>query len=438
MQKRNSTTKNAVWIISCKIIQSLLGMVVSMLSARYLGPSNYGLISYAASIVAFVLPIVQLGFRSTLVSEIIDNPEKEGEIIGTSLFFNVLSSIACIIGVCGFVYAANPNESTTFIVCALYSISLIAQALEMIIYWFQAKMISQYTSLTGLTAYIVVTVYKIYLLAKQKSVFWFAISHALDYFIIAIVLIILYHKLSQQRLKVSFERFGQMFAKSKHFIVSSLMVTIFAHTDKIMLKAMLTEEAVGIYSAAVTCAGLTSFVFAAIIDSFRPTVFENKKLSYELYEKTLVTCYSVIIYLSLAQSLVCTVFSKLIIYIMYGTEYAASAPVLGLVVWYTTFSYIGPIRNIWILAENKQKYLWIINLSGALTNVMLNAFLIPLIGIMGAALASLVTQIFTNVIIGFIMKPIRYNNRLMLRGCNPEPLFLYTKQLVIKLKKRGK
>ena len=44
------------------------------------------------------------------------------------------------------------------------------------------------------------------------------------------------------------------------------MVTIFAHTDKVMLKMMLSEEAVGIYSAAVTCAGLTSFVFAAIID----------------------------------------------------------------------------------------------------------------------------------------------------------------------------
>ena len=166
MQKRNSTTKNAAWIISCKIVQALLGVIVNMLSARYLGPSNYGLLSYAASIVAFVLPIVQLGFRSTLVSEIIDNPDKEGEIIGTSLFFNLLSSIACIVGVSAFVYVANPNEITTLLVCALYSISLIAQALEMICYWYQAKLIAQYTSITGLVAYIIVTIYKIYLFAN--------------------------------------------------------------------------------------------------------------------------------------------------------------------------------------------------------------------------------------------------------------------------------
>lgn len=436
MQKRNSTTKNAAWIISCKVVQSLLGLVVGSLSARYLGPSNYGLINYAASIVAFVLPLVQLGFRSILVREVVDHPESEGEIIGTTLFFNFLSSIACTIAVCGFVYVANPGETTTLIVCALYSVSLIAQALEMIQYWFQAKLISQYTSLTGLAAYFITSAYKIYLLVTRKGVYWFAISSALDCLIIAITLIIIYKKLGGQRLSVSFARFKQMFSKSKYFIVSSLMVTIFAQTDKIMLKAMMSEEAVGIYTAAVTCAGLTSFVFASIIDSFRPVIFENKKISDKSFEGSMVSCYAIIIYLSLAQSLACTVFSKFIISVLYGAEYAASAQVLRLVVWYTTFSYLGSVRNIWILAEDKQKYLWIINLSGAVTNVVLNAVLIPAMGVMGAALASLVTQIFTNVIVGFIIRQIRYNNRLMLRGCNPKLALGYVKQLTKLLKKR--
>ncbi len=436
MLRRNTTTQNAAWIISCKIVQSLLGMVINMLSARYLGPSNYGLISYAASIVAFVLPIVQLGFRSTLVSEIVDNPDKEGEIIGTSLFFNFLSSIACIIAVCTFVYAANPGETVTLAICALYSLCLMAQALEMIQYWFQAKLLSQYTSLTGLAAYTAMTAYKIYLLSEKKSIYWFAISNALDYLLIAVVLIILYHKLGGSKLKISLKCFVRMFAKSKYFIVSSLMVTVFAQTDKIMLKAMLSEEAVGLYSAAVSCAGLTSFVFSAIIDSFRPTVFESKKISEDVYEKYLVFCYSIVIYLSLAQSLGFTIFSKLIINILYGADYAAASNVLGLVIWYTTFSYLGPIRNIWILAENKQQYLWRINLSGAVANILLNAVLIPFMGVLGAALASLITQLFTNIIVGFIIKPIRYNNRLILRACNPQLLITYVKHFM-KLIKRG-
>ncbi len=425
----NKLFNNAKWIIGCKVFQSLLQFVVGMLTARYLGPSNYGLIDYAASIVAFAIPIMQLGLQSTLVQEYVESPEKEGQIIGTHLTMNLVAAVTCMIGMMSFVVISNPGEKTTILVCALYSVSLFAQALEMLQYWFQAKLISQYTSLTGLVAYTIVTAYKIYLLAAQKSIYWFAVSNALDYFVIAITLIVIYCKLSNKKLRVSFRLFIEMFARSKYFIVSSLMVTIFAQIDKIMLKAMMTEEAVGIYSAAVTCAGLTSFVFSAIIDSFRPTIFENKKSSQEVYENSLVLCYSVVIYLSLMQCIVFSVFSKQIIYILYGSDYAASASALSLVVWYTTFSYIGPIRNIWMLAEDKQKYLWIINLSGAVANVILNAALIPFIGVMGAALASLVTQIFTNFIIGFLLKPIRYNNRLIFRGCNPKVLLSYVKSL---------
>jgi O-antigen/teichoic acid export membrane protein len=267
-----------------------------------------------------------------------------------------------------------------------------------------------------------VAVYKVYLLVAKKSIYWFSITYAVDHFMIAIILLVYYHKLGGQKMSVSFSRFRKMLSTSKHFILSSLMVSIFAQTDKIMLKLMVSDEAVGIYSVAVTCAGMTSFVFAAIIDSVRPAVFENKKRDPASYENSLVMSYAVVIWLSLAQSAFMSLLAKPIIRIMYGPEYAGAAKVLCLVVWYTTFSYIGPIRNIWLMAEDKQKYLWVINTSGALANVVLNALMIPMIGIMGAALASLITQIFTNVVVGFIMTPIRYNNMLMIRALNPQVL----------------
>ena len=75
----NKVVKNATWIIACKIVQVLLNLVVTMMTARYLGPSGYGLINYAASVVAFVSPIMQLGFNSVLVQELVNNPEEEGK-----------------------------------------------------------------------------------------------------------------------------------------------------------------------------------------------------------------------------------------------------------------------------------------------------------------------------------------------------------------------
>lgn len=432
--KQNSIFKNTIWIVGCRLLQSLFSLIIGMLTARYLGSSDYGLINYAASVVAFIAPIMKLGLNHILVNESMNDSEKDGEIFGTAIVCSLFSSILCIIGVTAFVYVANPNEPTTLLVCVLYSISLCAQALEMIQYWFQAKMISQYTSLISLGAYLVVSAYKIYLLVTKKSVGWFALSQTLDYIIVAFALILFFGRLSHKKLSVSFRRFRKMFSQSKYFIISSLMITVFAQTDKIMLKAILSEEAVGIYSAAITCASMTGFVFVAIIDSVRPMVISNKKISKDAYENSLIMCFGIVIYLSLAQSALFTMFSNLIVNILYGAQYVESASVLSVVVWYTTFSYIGSVRSVWLITENKQKYLWIINLSGAIANVVLNAALIPFMGVMGAAWASLITQIFTNVIVGFIIKPIRYSNCLMLKGCDPRLMINYAKKLIAKIR----
>ena len=274
---QNKVVKNASWIIGGKIVQSFLGLIISMLTARYLGPSSFGLINYASSIVAFVIPIMQLGFNNILVQEFINTPEKEGQILGTTVLLNVICSIACVIGVISFVYVANYNEIDTIIVCGLYSIQLIFQSLELFNYWFQAKYLSKYTSLVSLFAYVIVSMYKIYLLISGKNVYWFALSNSLDYAVIGFASLYLYKKMSLKRLSFSFSLGKELFKKSYYYIISGIMVTVFAQTDKIMINQMMDSTATGYYSAAVSCALLTNFIFAAIIDSMRPSIFEGKK-----------------------------------------------------------------------------------------------------------------------------------------------------------------
>lgn len=418
----NKVAKNAVWIIGGKVAQSVLALIINMLTARYLGPSNFGLITYASSLVAFVLPIMQLGFSNVLVQEIVNKPDQEGSILGTAMTLSLVSSIFCVIGVTSFAFAVNSDESETIIVCFLYSLILFFQALDHIEYWYQANLLSKYTSLVSLVAYVVVSAYKIYLLVTAKNVYWFAFSNALDYAIISIGGVILYRKLGGQKLAFSWKLGKNMFAKSKHYILSSMMVTIFAQTDKIMIKMMMDESSTGYYGAAVACAGMTSFVFAAIIDSFRPSIFEGQKFGEKTFKYRLTMLYSMIIYLSLFQSIGMTILSRIIIYVLYGEAYFPAVGALRIVVWYTTFSYIGSVRNIWILANEKQKYLWQINLSGAIANVVLNAILIPCFGIAGAAIASLTTQFFTNVIVGYLIKSIRPNNEVIMESLKPRYL----------------
>ncbi|MBQ2880915.1 MAG: flippase [Clostridia bacterium] len=415
----NKVFKNAGWIIGCKIVQSLINLVIGLITARYLGPSNYGVISYVASVVAFALPIMQLGLKHTLVKEFVQSPDQEGKILGTSLVINIISSVFCMVGSVVFVMFVNAGEKETLLVCILYSFTLLFQATEMTQYWFQSKLLSKYPSIAALCAYIVVALYKIYLLVTQKGVVWFAFSNVIDYFLISIILMIIYQKIGKQKLSVDWRLGKELISRSKYYIIPSLMVIIYQHTDRIMIKLMIGEVETGFYSAALTCIGITSFVFTAIIDSARPVILEAKAQSQEQYEKRLIQLYSIITCMSLAQSVGMTLLAKPIVYLLYGTEYSAAASILAVAVWYITFGHYGSVRNIWILAESKQKYLTGINIAGATANIILNFCLIPFWGAVGAAAASVITQFFTNVIIGFIFKPIRYNNSLMLKGLNP-------------------
>jgi len=428
----NKVAKNAVWLISCRIIQSVLQLFISMLTARYLGPSNYGLINYAASLVAFLTPIMQLGLNSILVQEIINHPECEGETMGTAVFLNLASGVLCVVGLIAFSSVTAADEVETTIVCALYSISMLMESVHILQYWFQAKLMSRYAAIAMLVAYLGVSLYRVILLITEKSIFWFALAQALDIAIIDVILFVMYRRCGGHRLAFSWVIGRSMLQRSKSYILANMMVVIFAQTDRVMLKMMIGAEATGFYSAAAACAGMTSFVFSAIIDSMRPSILDSKKNNEGHYRKGMTMLYAVIIYLSLAQCILITLLAPKIIGILYGADYLPSINALQIIVWYTTFSYLGAVRNVWILAENKHHLLWRVNMTGALANVLLNLIMIPIWGINGAAFASLITQIVTNVVLCFVVKELRPTLGLMKNGLDVRLLLATVKTVVRK------
>ena len=426
---RNRVASNALWIVICKGLQAVIGIVISMISARLLGPENFGLINYAASLVFFLTPVAQLGMTSTLVQELVADPDREGEILGTAMLSTLVSSVLCIVGIQVFVSVANPGEPETKLVCGLYSLLLVAQSAEMIQYWFHAKLMSRFTAVTTLITYALVSVYQIVILVTGRSVSWFAITKAMEYSMIAVALLLIFRKQNGCRLSFSMAMLKKMLGRSAYYMLANLLVMVFAQSDRLMIKTMISDAATGFYSAAVVCANATDFIFFAVIDSMRPVILEARKKDEHIYEKNMSSLYAIVLYLSLFQSLAIAIFAKPMVYLLYGAAYEPSVSVLRLIIWYTAFSYIGSARVIWIQAEGKQRLLWKINLCGALANIVLNWLLIPVWGIGGAAFASLITQMFNNVGIGFVMPSLKKNNELLLRGANPRTALRMLRQI---------
>ena len=426
----NRVFNNVKWVVVCKSIQSLTQLVIGMMTARYLGPDNYGLINYAKSVIAFAVPFMRLGLDITLTKELVDCPEQQDRIMGTALAMEMFSSLVCLGAVAGFVTVFNHGEPQTIAVCVLYGVSLFFQAVELIQHWFHSNLKSKYPSVAALISYSVVSVIKIYLLISAKNVYWFAIVYSVEYGVVGLLLLIQFFVKEKRTLEFSSSLAKKMYNRGKYYIWAALMVTLFQNTDHIMLKLMVGNVENGYYTAAITAVSVVQFVYMAIIDSVRVVIIESKKTDEAAYRRNLSGLYGLITYLSVAQSIVFVVLARLIVQVLYGSEYLAAVPILQLLVWYMAFSFMGVIRNIWILAEEKQAILWKINLMGALFNVLLNAVLIPVWGACGAALASVLTQIVTNFLLGFIYKPLRENNRLMIAGLHPKVLMSALRNIV--------
>lgn len=408
----SKVTRNASWIIAGRVYHMVLAFVVGLLTARYLGPNNYGLINYAATYTSFFASFCTLGINSVIVKNFVDHPDEEGETVGSAIILRTISSVLSVVMMMCITFIADNGEKTTNIVVFLCGIGVIFQVMDTLDYWFQSRLESKYSAFATVISYTVVSIYKVWLLVTGKSVEWFAVSTSIDYLVVAIILLIVYKKRNGPRFSCSMRKAKELFKSSYHFILAGLMVSIYGSTDKFMLKQLLNEAEVGYYSTAVSLCNTWVFLLTAIIDSLYPVIlqsFNNK----ELFERKNKQLYSIVFYISVSVSILFSVLATPVVRILYGKAYIAAAAPLRIITWYTTFSYLGVARNAWIVSYNKQNYLKYLYIGAAITNVVLNVIMIPLWGASGAAFASLLTQISTILVFPALIKDLRPNVKLM-------------------------
>lgn len=413
---KNKNIKNAGWLIVGKVIQMGINFFIGILTARYLGPGNYGLINYAAAYSVFFFSICTLGINFIIVKEFVDNPFEEGKILGTSLILRGLSSIFSAIVIIGISFILDSNEPITKTVVILYTFSLIFQIFDMFNYWFQSRLQAKYTAIASLIAYSITAIYKIVLLITGQPVTLFALSMSIDYISIALILFYFYKKEGGGKLSFSLKYGKLLLKKSYHFILPGLMVAIYGQTDKMMLKHMINEAEIGYYATAVSLCSVWCFILSAIIDSMSPTImklYQEDEKNFIKYNKIL---YFIVFYISIIVSIIFTIFGKLIIQILFGEVYLPTVAPLRIITWYTAFSYLGVARNAWVVCKDKQRYLKYLYCSSAILNVILNLIFIPKYGAVGAAFASLISQISTVIIVPFFIKELRENSMMIIEA----------------------
>lgn len=409
--------KNVSWIFFGNIAYSALHFVLGIFVARELSLNDNGLLNYGGSLIAFLTSMASLGFGSTITRELAEHEDRDGDYLCSCILSQCGTNILAVMLIQVIVRIINPGEPLLYTIVFWQSIPSAIGSVGLFVYWFRYKNQPNVAAVWRLLAFFVTAVFRVIALAVFDNLVLYVAMGLAETILFCVLLTISFFKLRTTR---SF-RFSRAIVKdmlkgSYPFIFAAVLTTVYAQTDKMMLKFLLDNEAVALYGVAVHVAGLLSQIPATLIEGFRPDVMENKVKNEAVYLRRMRQLYAIIFWASIAYGVFVTLFAKQIILILYGEKYLGSVPALSLVVWYTAFSYFGSINNMYMVAEKKAKWVQVTTLTGALCNVVLNFVCIPVMGTVGAALASLLTQFAANFLMMFIIPDLRPGFKNMIRG----------------------
>ena len=185
-------------------------------------------------------------------------------------------------------------------------------------------------------------------------------------------------------------------------ILSGLAIMVYMRIDQVMINAMLNDEAVGQYAAAVKLSEIWYFIPMVIASSLFPAIINAKKQSEELYYARLQKLYDLMVWLAIAIALPMTFMSNWIVNLLYGNAYNQSGSVLMIYIWAGVFVFLGVASGKWFLNENLQLLSFFRTFYGMIINIILNIFLIPKYGIKGAAFTTLISYFIAGLLFDFI------------------------------------
>jgi PST family polysaccharide transporter len=398
--------KNIGWLFFDKVFRMGMALVVGAWVARYLGPSEFGAFNYLMATIGILGPFAALGLDSMIVKEIVDNPKRISQIISTAVTLRLLAGLLSFLVCIGVFYFLKHDDMRLFFVGCVLALTLMAQSLNTIELYYQSQVASRVTVIAQNSAYILMSIVKIVLILVEAKLIAFAVVTAVEMTIGGLFMLGAYLKISKQSMQLMVYRdiAKHLLEKSWPLILSGFMIMIYMRIDQVMLGEMINDYEVGTYSAALKLSEIWYFIAGIVSTSFFPSIIEARKVSRELYLSKLQRVFDVLFLISFALALFVTLTSGLIIDILYGDQYEDAATILSIHIWTAIFVFFGVAAGNFFIMENLQIKTFNRTAVGAVVNIVLNLFLIPRYAAVGAAVATLISQVFSAYLVDLMSR----------------------------------
>ena len=402
-----NSSKNALWLLLDKFIRLGIGLFVGVLVARYLGPILFGKWNYAIAFISLISAIATLGLDQIVVKHLLDKKEKAEVLLGTAFSLRLIGSfVSTLIIVVYFILFK--NDSLLFFVAILTSGNLWFQAFDVIDFKNQSLLQSRKTVVAKNSAFVIISVLKLVFIYFKYSLLTFVFLALLESLLGSIGLILYYGFDNFKKWKFNSNYCVNLLKEAWPLILSTIVIMMYMRLDQIMIGEMIGDKGVGLYTVSTKFTELFYFLpsvfvtsfFIKLVDKFNSDIYHYHTLCLKLFKLLFAISFSISIFF--------TFFSNHIIIFLYGNEYIMSIFALKISIWTGIFVFWGVGAGNMLVVEKLNKHNLMKSLQGLGLNIVLNLILIPMYGINGAAIATLISQFYASYLYYFFYKKTRH------------------------------
>ncbi|SNY99629.1 Membrane protein involved in the export of O-antigen and teichoic acid [Flagellimonas pacifica] len=406
--------KNTSWLMTEKVVRMVIALSIGVWVTRYLGPDQFGVLSYAQSFVGIFAAFSSLGLNDIIIRELVKSKDQENVLMGSAFGLQTLGSTSIML-ILSISILLNDNDQLTNKIIVILGLLTFVNSFNVITSYFHSVVKSKFYAITGLIGVMVSSIIKVYLILGEYSLIYFVYVLAFDVVFLALGLMWFYrrmgHSLFSWRFSWSVSR--DLLKDAWPLVLSGIIISIYMKIDQVMIKEFMGNSDVGQYSAAVRLSEAWYFIPTIICSSLFPAIINAKMRNHDLYMSRLQRLYNLMVLLGVVIILPVVFLSDWLIHFLYGAEFHLSAGVLNIHILGSVFVFLGVANQKWFISENFQAYNIVCLGFGMMSNIILNIFLIPKYGIIGAAYATLISQFVASVLAPVLFKKTR-NSFLMM------------------------
>lgn len=394
---------NSLWMMSEKLV-SIFGLIfVTSFVAKYIGPENFGKLTFASSIFAIIQTIAMFGSENIIFQKTAKDRRFGEYIIDSTRIIRDFMYVS--LSLLTLVYIYFFADQLTFIFSVATSIAIYFAVHDVYIIYFNAILQSKVNAYCNIFALMISLLVR-YCIAKfQLAVELLSVPIILITIVPFFIRKYLFNKVKLEKGHVTKERVNRyrkfMLSIGRKLIFYSLSVAVFTKTSQLFL-GLKSQYDLGIYTVAMTLGNSFYFVLVAIISSYFTQIYIEK--DFEQSQKMVAKLSVMIVAICLAVMAFFAVTGHYIVQWLYGAEYVSVDEILLFTVVVTLFSGLSTVAEKYLLKFNAYDYLKKKTLYLVAFNLVLTALFVHLWGLKGAIIAILITEIMSYTVFNYFYR----------------------------------